>query len=87
LALNAGLWFRRGGLLILHPARGQHGSCQIGNPLIPLSRILEPSLGSDAEQACPRTGGRDAPSANGSRRSFTLDCMNVQDRPRNPILV
>ncbi|WP_343529091.1 hypothetical protein, partial [Sphingomonas sp.] len=32
--LNAGLWFRRGRLLILPPAYGQHGRCQIDNPLI-----------------------------------------------------
>jgi hypothetical protein len=39
LALNAGLWFRRGRLLILPPLRGQHGRCQIGNPLIPAVQI------------------------------------------------
>src|SRR3546814_5767567 len=39
LALNAGLWFRRGRLLILPPARGQHGRCQTGNPLIPAVQI------------------------------------------------
>ncbi|WP_343528985.1 acyloxyacyl hydrolase [Sphingomonas sp.] len=32
--MNAGLWFRRGRLLILPPARGHHGRCQIDNPLI-----------------------------------------------------
>ncbi len=41
LALNAGLRFRRGRLLILPPARGQHGRCQIGNPLIPMGRFPE----------------------------------------------
>ncbi len=29
----------RGRLLILHPARGQHGRCQIGNPPIPAVQI------------------------------------------------
>jgi len=30
---------RRGRLLLLPPARGQHGRCQIGNPLIPAVQI------------------------------------------------
>jgi len=37
--LNVGLWFCRGRLLILPPLCGQHGRCQIGNPLIPAVTI------------------------------------------------
>ncbi|MGZ8388448.1 MAG: hypothetical protein ACXW3R_09745, partial [Rhodoplanes sp.] len=43
-ALNAGVWFRRGRLLMVSPVRSHLGRCQAETPLIPLSRFAEPAL-------------------------------------------
>jgi hypothetical protein len=42
--LKAGLWFRRGRLLIVSPGRGHSRRLQADIPLIDMSRFAEPLL-------------------------------------------
>jgi hypothetical protein len=42
--LNAGVWLRRGRLVMVSPVRGHIGRRQAENPLIPLFRFPEPPL-------------------------------------------
>src|SRR5450759_3009907 len=44
LALKAGVWFRRGLLLIVSPVRGYHRRYQAETPLIDLFKFAEPAL-------------------------------------------
>jgi hypothetical protein len=43
-ALNAGVWFRRGRLLIISPVRGHLRRIQAETPLIDLFSFAEPAL-------------------------------------------
>jgi hypothetical protein len=43
-ALNAGVWFRRGRLLIVSPVRGNLRRIQAETPLIDLFSFAEPAL-------------------------------------------
>jgi hypothetical protein len=42
--LNAGVWFRRGRLLMVSPVRGDYRRCQAETPLIVLCRFPGPAL-------------------------------------------
>src|ERR1035441_6390407 len=44
LALKAGVWFRRGLLLIVSPVRGHHRRSQAETPLIDLFKFASPAL-------------------------------------------
>src|SRR5450756_2213900 len=44
LALKAGVWFRRGLLLIVSPIRGYHRRYQAETPLIDLFKFASPAL-------------------------------------------
>src|ERR1700690_1999416 len=44
LALKAGVWFRRGLLLIVSPVRGYHRRYQAETPLIDLFKFASPAL-------------------------------------------
>jgi hypothetical protein len=42
--LKAGVWFRRGRLLMVSPVRGDYRRCQAEIPLIVLFKFAEPAL-------------------------------------------
>src|ERR1019366_255023 len=61
LALKAGVWLRRGLLLIVSPVRGYHRRYQAETPLIDLFKFAEPALRSEpaATLADPHRDGAD----------------------------
>src|ERR1035437_5071552 len=55
LALKAGVWFRRGLLLMVSPVRGYHRRYQAETPLIGLFKFASPALRCGTRPPSPRT--------------------------------
>src|SRR5450759_2374499 len=89
LALKAGVWFRRGLLLIVSPVRGYHRRYQAETPLIDLFKFASPALtASLAKSTCNARPDHTCGSKSGD---FRPDCMqgwlpasrqNESDGPR-----
>jgi hypothetical protein len=80
--LNAGVWFRRGRLLMVSPVRSHLGRCQAETPLIPLSRFAEPAL--RTQRACASRVGAVA-NVVGIRREAVSGNMKVSSKAARSI--
>jgi hypothetical protein len=78
--LKAGVWFRRGLLLIVSPVRGYYRRYQAETPLIDLFKFASPALQVTASLAAARASKE-------PRRSFSrhASCCGEEEFPMYPI--